>query len=700
MAESTNLDGLRQAIQHHQAGRLSKAETLYRAILARDPHCVDALHYLGVIAHQVGQHAVAVGLIRQAEALAPANAAIHSNLGEAYRHLGRLDEAVACLRQALALRSNYPDALNSLGLALTSQGQLDNAIVCFEQAIALKSNFAEAHNNLGNAFEARGQFDRALACYQLAIAQKPDLAEAHSNLGNLFRSQGRLGEALACYRRALTLQPDFAGAHNNLGNVFKDQGHFDEALACFQRALALKPDITEAHHNLGHAFKDRGQLDDALASYRQALALQPDRADFHSDLLLAMQCRFGDEPGMIGPELAHWNQRHARSLRASAQPHNNDRSPDRQLRIGYLSRDFLLHPVAHFLLPLLQAHDRAQYHLTGYSLNARSDAVTARFQACTDEWRCLAGMTDEEAARVIREDRIDLLVELSGHTTGNRLLILARKPAPVQLSYLGYPGATGLESIDYRITDPCADPRSATGTHDSEPVMRLPETAWCFAPLSGHPSVGPLPAMRHGYMSFGCFNNFAKVTEPMLHLWLRILKQVPQSRLTLKNQALNSPAVAQHLRAFFARGGVSAERLELVLPQRSPLDHLKSYDRVDLALDTFPYHGTTTTCEALWMGVPVLTLAGHCHVARVGVSLLTNVGLPEFVAPSADAYLDAAVAAARDLPRLAALRGSLRERMQRSPLMDAPRFARNLEAAYREMWRRWCAQAAPSAVSS
>jgi protein O-GlcNAc transferase len=726
MADFTIPEALQQAVQHHQAGHLPEAETIYREILARDSRCVGALHGLGILALQVGRHDVAAEVLRQAAALVPADPAIHSNLGEAYRHLHHLDLAVASYRQALALQPDFHNALGNLGLALTAQGKLDEAVASLRRAIALKPDFAEAYNNLGNIFKDRGQLDDALACFRQAVllqpqlalahsnlglvlhdrgrpaealvcfrqalAHQPDLAEAHNNLGLIFKERGQLGDALACYERALALKPNFAEAHNNVSEIYADQDRLDDAVASLRQALALQPNLAAAHNNLGNAFKDRGQLDEAIACFRRAVALEPGCADYHSSLILTLHYRSGDEVETIDAELRRWHRQHAEPVARFIAAHANDRSPDRRLRIGYVSHDFRRHSIAFFLLPLLQAHDRERWHVTAYATNLRPDDVTARFRVCTDSWRSLVGFSDEAAAQRIRDDRIDVLIDLSGHTGGNRLPIFAYQPAPVQVTYLGYPGSTGLGTMDYRLTDAWADPPGATVEFHSEQLVRLPDTAWCFAPLSGSPPVGALPALRQGHVTFGCFNNFAKVTDNMLQFWARILRRAPGSRLALKNLGLSSPPLVERLKAFMSAEGITADRLELIRIQSSQLDHLRCYDRVDLALDTFPYHGTTTTCEALWMGVPVLTLAGDRHASRVGVSLLTNVGLPEFVTHSANAYVDAAVAAAGDLPRLTALRASLRERMQRSPLMDAPRFARNLENAYRVMWRRWCAQ--------
>jgi protein O-GlcNAc transferase len=662
MPEFTIPQSLQIAIQHHQAGRLPQAEALYREIVALDPRCVDAWHNLGVIALQAGQPATAADLIRRALALAPNHPAIHASLGQASRHLHHLDEAIAC----------------------------------FQNALALQPDFAGAHSNLGSALLAQGRLEPALACFKKAVALNPNSAEAHSDLGSFFGNCGQLDQALASYRRALALKPDFADVHHNIGSVHKERGHFDDALPSYQRAITLRPDFADAHNNLGRLFVERGELEEALACYRRALALAPARSAFHSNIIFTLQYREGDNADAIDAELRRWNHDHGRPLAGLTEPYANDRSPGRPLRIGYVSHDFRLHAVAFFLLPLLESHDRANVHVTCYSTNFRSDDVTTRIRSCAAEWHSLVGVTCEQAARRIRADRIDILIDLSGHTAGDWLPLFAQKPAPVQVSYLGYPGTTGLAAIDFRLTDEWVDPLGANAEYYSEQLVRLPGTAWCFTPLSGSPPVSALPATHHGHVTFGCFNNFIKITDAMQQVWSRILLRVPGSRLALKNQAVSTPSIAQRIRMQFATLGISGERLVLVPHQTSTVDHLRCFDRVDLALDTFPYHGTTTTCEALWMGVPVITLAGHRHVSRVGASLLTSVGLTEFVTHNPDAYVEAAVVAARDLPRLAALRAGLRERMQRSPLMDGPRLARGIEAAYRTMWRGWCERSIPS----
>jgi protein O-GlcNAc transferase len=394
-------------------------------------------------------------------------------------------------------------------------------------------------------------------------------------------------------------------------------------------------------------------------------------------------------------ESQNWHRQHAEPLAQLIAPHANDPNPDRRLRIGYISPDFRDHPVGRFMLPLLKSHDHREFEIFCYGDGAAPDEMTAKLQTCADIWRHTAGQTH---ADLIRQDRIDILVDLAGHTLNNRLLVFAQKPSPVQITYLGYPGTTGLAAMDYRLTDVNADPPGETESFCTEELIRLPRTAWCFSALDENPAIADPPAVRAGHVTFGSFNNLAKLNPPLLQLWAKILQSIPNSRLLLKAKALNSKSVQDRLRESASTAGIPADRLDLC-GWLSPVDHLARYSRIDIALDTYPYHGTTTTCEALWMGVPVITLAGSVHLSRVGVSLLSNAGLPELIAQSPEDYVSIATELAGDLPRLADLRRTLRQRMETSPLMDAAQFARDVESAYRAVWRRWCQKRLASPVA-
>ena len=565
-------------------------------------------------------------------------------------------------------------------------------MACYQRALQLRPGFAEVHNNLGNVFMDQGKPDEAATCYQRALQLKPGYADAHNNLGNVFKDRGKPDEAAECYQRALQLKPDYALAHYNLGVVWQDRSNLDEAVACYRQALKADPGYAEAHNNLGNALKDQGNLDEAVASFRLAVELKPDSHTAHSNLLYTLLFCPGYDSRAILEEHRLWNRRLAEPMARLIQPHPNDCDSHRRLRVGYVSPDFCDHAQAFFTVPLLSAHDHENFEVFCYADVARPDAITARLRPLADVWRDIAGLTDEQVARLVCQDRIDILVDLTMHMARNRLLVFARKPAPVQVSWLAYPGTTGLSTVDYRLTDPFIDP---PGLHDhdySEESIRLPDAFWCYDPLASEPAVSVLPVLGNGYITFGCFNNFCKVNDSVLKLWAQVLEAVDGSRLVLL-----APPGSPRRRTLdlLERNGVDRDRVTFMAREPRP-QYLERHHRIDIGLDTFPYNGHTTSLDAFWMGVPVVTLVGSTPVARAGLSLLTNLGLPELVATTREQFVSIAVALADDLPRLSELRLALRDRMQASPLMDAPHFARMVEAAYREMWRRWCAQQAPA----
>jgi predicted O-linked N-acetylglucosamine transferase (SPINDLY family) len=482
------------------------------------------------------------------------------------------------------------------------------------------------------------------------------------------------------------LQPHSAQAHNNLAFALRLSNSADEAITEFNRAIQIRPDFAEAHSNLGNALIDVGQFDQAITSHRQAVRLNPDDAKEHSNLVFLLHYHPAYDARMIHEELRRWNQRHAEPLKKLIQPHANNRDPDRRLRVGYVSPDFREHPVGQNLLPLLREHDRRQMEIFCYSNVLRPDARTDQLRGYADVWRSIVGLPDSQVVSQIRQDGIDILVDLALHSANNRLLVFAHKPAPVQVTYLGYCGSTGMDAMDYRLSDPYLDLSDSDLTIYSEQTIRLPETYWCYGVAGPTPDPSPPPAVAAGYVTFGCLNNIVKVSPPALDLWAEILQAVPRSRLFVH---CRPGTRLDAMRERFAGKGISPDRLEF--PNWQPwLEYVQTYGRIDIALDPFPWGGGITTCDALWMGVPVVSLAGPTAVGRGGASILANVGVPELVARTPEQYVRIAAALAGDLPRLAELRRTLRARMQASPLMDAPRFARNFEAAYRQMWRNWC----------
>ena len=639
------------AFRHHSEGRLAEAERLYRQILAIQPGNANVLHALGLVAHQTGRNEEAIAWIGRAIAVEP-NAAEYSHLGEAYRAMGRLDDAVASYRQALALQPDY----------------------------------SEAHNNLGNVLRDRGALNEAIAEYQHAVRLKPDFAKAHNNLGLALASRGEFEEAAAAHRRALEIQPAYPEAHYNLSIVLAEQGRPDEALRVYRRAQQLDPGHPKAHNNLAVALLRQGELNEAIAVFRRALVLGPDDADLHSNLVHALHLHPDSDRSTIAAERQRWNQQFSQALKKFILPHANDRKPDRRLRIGYVSPDFCSHPVSFFFAPLLEAHDREQFEIFCYANLAKPDHVTKRLRRASDAWRDVHPMSHAQMAETVRNDGIDILVDLAMHTGGNRLPVFARKPAPVQVSWLAYPGTTGLEAIDFRLSDGHLDPEGEDETGPGGKIVRLPDCWCCYEPIVEFPAVEPLPAESTGVVTFGSLNQFCKIHDGLLHSWGRLLTEVPNSRLRMicpEGQA------RERIGDMLTAHGVAPERVELIKP-RPWADYVRLFACIDVALDSFPCNGSTTTCHSLWMGLPVVTRTGSRVVSRASSTLLHAVGLPELVAHSEEEYVKIAADLAGNLPRLTELRRTLRSRMGASVLMDAPRFARNVEAAYRGMWRQWC----------
>ncbi len=537
----------------------------------------------------------------------------------------------------------------------------------------------------------RGDDAEARALLARSLEREPHNADAHLNLGVALAALGRDAEAEASYRHGLALKPASFDGHNNLGVLLERVGRYAEAEAIYRRASELAPEIAHPLNNLAVLLKESGRLDEAIAVQRRAIALDPALPTAHSNLLYKLVYDERLSPEALFAEHVAWGRAQATRFATAGSRFANSPDPGRRLRVGYVSADFRHHSVAFFAEALLAAHDKAAVEVVLFANDPRVDVVTQRLKACADRFVSIYALPDDLAAARIRELGIDILVDLAGHTSGNRMMLFARKPAPVQVTWLGYPATTGLPTIDARITDAVADPPGEADRLHSERLIRLDTGFLCYRPFDAAGPVAPLPARRAGHITFGSFNNFAKLSPGTIALWTRLLREVLDARLLLKASQFKDADTRERCHAAFVAAGIAAERIEIVPPLADPAEHLALYGRVDIGLDPILYNGTTTTCEALWMGVPVVTLRGDRHVARVGASILTATGLPELVAASTDDYVAIAARLARDLDRLDALRSGLRERLRASPLCDAPHFARAMEGAYRALWRQWCA---------
>jgi protein O-GlcNAc transferase len=752
---TTTAEAFARALEYHQAGNLSQAEELYCHLLQAEPNHAGSHHLLGVLAYQKGNYQQAVAQIREAITLRPEAAVYHSNLGLAYQALNQLDEAQTQYYEALRLEPAFAEAHGNLGDALRRQGRLSEAVAHCREAVRLRPTLAEGHCGLAVALAEQGNLEEAIAHYSQALELKPDFAEAHSNFAHALLGQGKLDEAVAHCLEALRLRSDLAAAHSNLGNArlqeqrwdeavssFREalridaslveahcglatsllaQGLLDEAVRHFQLALDLKPNCTAAHDGLGCAQLRQGQPQCAAASFRQALEFQPDLASAQSNLLSSLNYDPDIDPEVVCEEHRRWGSKQllvaSGQLSEQANPSDNWRlttdnyvDPERRLRIGYVSPDLRDHALMRYLEPVFAHHDPRQVHISCYAEVPVPDAVTERFQKLAHAWRWTVRQSDAQMAQQIRDDGIDILVDLAGHTGSNRLRVFALKPAPIQVSWLGYMNTTGLAAVDYRLTDDILDPTSGvrcpasgvkstspdiglrtpdSGRFSTEELVRLPCGMCCFAPPADAPRVAPLPALTKSRLTFGSLNGLLKLNAKVLDLWSRILHALPTAQLLMFHSTLVGTA-RDRIRRHFVGSGIAPERLDLRQGWSSGA-YLGIYGEIDVSLDPFPFSGGVTTCESLWMGVPVLSLCGKSPAGRNSAAILARVGLSDWAVPTPDEYVGLAKRLDNDLEGLGSLRAQLRERMKLS-LCDAPRFTRQLEEAYRTMWRRRCAR--------
>jgi protein O-GlcNAc transferase len=641
-----------RALHLHQSGNLAEAEPLYRQILVEDPNHLPALQMLGVLLHQTNRSLDAIPLFQRMTSLAPTN----------------------------------PDASNNLGVALAAARKPEDAVTAYRRAIQLRPDYAEAHNNLGTVLRDLARLDEAIGAYRRAISLRPDNSEAHQNLALALQQQDRLPEAIAAFQTAIKLAPNDVRLLYNLGIAYNDAGDLDRALLCHRRALSIDPRSFDALTGAARALKDAGMIDESLAAYRAALSIRPDPV-VHSRMLFTMHYQADVTPARILTEHRRWDDLYARPLATEILPHANTRDPDRRLRVGFISADFHDHPVGRCLLPILHHHDRDNFDITCYATAARDDAVTRQMKSLTNGWRDAVALSDPQLAQQVRDDGIDILVDLAVHTAGNRLLAFARKPAPVQVTWLGWPGTTGMDAMDYRLSDPYLDPPGENDANYPERTVRLPDSFWPYFPIEADVDPNELPALEKGYVTFGCLNNFWKMNDRVVQMWADLLARVPGSHLLLRTP---QGGPRQRLIDKFRARGTDPARLEF--GDRAPRqEYWKLYHRIDVSLDTTPYGGHTTAMDSIWMGVPVVSLAGQLPVGRAGVTISNNIGVPELATLTPDAYVETAAALASHLPRLSELRSTLRARLRSSALMNAPQFTDHLESAFRTMWRTWCA---------
>lgn len=738
------------------AGQYAQAETMAKAMIKRFPRNPFGLKALGAIYNQTERYLEAIEPMQKAIALEPWDAELHANLGNSYKELGRLNEAEQEYRKALSIDPGYAAVYSNLGVVLKDRGYFDEAEACYRKALSLTPADVQAKIRLGFVLMAKGSNEEAESCFREVLSLNPDCGEALDFLGRLlFRQQrweeaegiyqqalasnqnswqlynskgnalkaiGEVAEAEVAYKQAISLNSLEADVYNNLALLYSGSGRFLEAEAMLRIALALKPDFPEALVNLGNALVSAGKLQEAepvfsklldggellmlalagvaglyfekgsyleaIQAHLLALQIEPDSLDFKSKLLFALSYAAKLDAATLKDEAANFGEQAAQHARAQFQSWSL--SGDGPLRIGFVSGDFRQHPVGFFLEGLLGELDKNRFQLFAYPARVGEDALTRRIKPFFSKWSLVAGLADQAVAKMIHEDGVHILIDLSGHTGFNRLSMFAWKPAPIQVSWLGYFSTTGMREMDYVLGDPHVTP-PAEADHFTEAVWPLAESYLCFTPPAEAPEVAALPCLSEKFITFGSFNNLNKMNDDVVCLWAKVLHATPGSKLFLKSSQLGDPQTMVETETRFAAHGVAAERL--VLEGHSPRSELlAAYHRVDIALDPFPYPGGTTSAEALWMGVPVLTRRGDRFLSHVGESVVSNAGLADWIAEDDADYIEKSRRFAADVEHLAQLRKSLRSQLIHSPLFNAKRFARNFEHALSEMWSKWQAE--------
>ena len=693
----------------------------YRKAAQVAPGYARAHLNLGIGLAASGDTEAAIKSYRTAIALDPGNAPAHYNLAILLYARGALDDAASHLHLALARKPEFPEAYVALSNVCDSQGNTAAAFTALEAALVQRPDYAGALRNYGLVLRNAGRLREAESALRKAAGIEPDNPQIRLDLANLLRSRGALQEAeqllLSTLRlraddpealaalfhvydsqgnlaaaadaleQVLKQRPDWVGALNNYGNVLKKLRRMTDAEAAFRRAIELDPSFVATYRGLGGILIAQSRVPEALKVFRAGRAIDPEGFDLESAGLYALNLTDDLSSNEIFARHRAFGERLETKCPKRTAPFPNERDPERRLRIGYLSADLYQHPVALFAMPLLERRDKSLYENYCYSTGTVQDGTTRKLQSLAEGWRDAASMSDAELIGQIAADGIDILVDLTGHSGDFRPGVLARQPAPVQVIWLGYPYTSGTTRVQYRLTDSHTDPPEFADRYHTERLLRLPHSQWCYRPFVSVDCAGSTPAKRNGFVTFGSFNEFSKLSPSVRRLWAAILVQLPSARLAIARIS-EGPARDSLLRDFEA-AGVARDRITFLAPVAMD-EYYRRFGSVDIALDSAPYSGCTTTCDTLWMSVPLVTLAGPLSPARSSASILTTVGLPEWIATTPDDYVRLAVQLARDEAAMTGSRDSLRARMAASPVMDEAGFARDVERACRQMWRAWC----------
>jgi len=712
---------IQEAYKAHQAGQYDLAEKAYTALLNKNPMHADILHLLGTLKKQKKEFPQAIQFIKQATLIAPDSAIYHYNLGLAYHGNNNYQKAIKAWEQVLQLDPNYTDAYANIGYTYTRLKEYPKAQQILSQGLTINPNHRLMLLNLAGAWHLDDNFQNATQCYKKLLSLEPDHHDALLGYGRLLYKTGQLYQAIDCLLHLINIQPDCIEGWYQLGCAYQDSGSDSDATICFNQIVSLDPNGVKAYYNLGKIKAAKGMLSSARQLYKAALDINPDfaqamvvlgllyldMADLNNAQKMIQNAMKStdklsshDDSLQIGsihlyslnfssyisrPQVLELHQKWGNNIishRDYQFCHDSPRKTQKKLRIGYVSPDFRVHSVAYFILPILKHHDSHQFQIYLYANVGRTDHITELCRSYCHVYRNIWGMGTQTAARLIYEDQLDILVDLAGHTHHNRLDIFAMKPSPIQLSYIGYPNTTGLNTMDYRITDTITDPDKNEDRFYTEKLIRIPPPFICYSPPENSPKISDLPMITNGYITFGSFNYLGKINECVIELWAALLKQIPDARLFLKSRPLHDPEVCRQFKDRFQSKGISENRLNFRGSVAGLNNHLNQYNKMDIALDPFPYNGTTTTCEALWMGVPVLTITGDSHAGRVGTTLLTSLGLTDWISQNKTQFIQKAGLFAKHPQLLSALRHCLRMQMEKSDLCNAELHTQKLETIY------------------
>jgi len=677
---------LSQLIELYNGKRHEEVKLAIDKFLKSEPGHAHGWHLAAANAIQLGQLESALVSVEKACALMPQEIGFLNTQGSIYRQLGNLDQACGSYKRALQLGPDKTDTMYNLANLYRDMGEQSDAVGLYRRTLEIDAQFHAARLNLAYLLHDMADAESAEFEFRTLMTSDGGTLQALFGLGQAIAVQGRYDEAEACFRQFLQHAPDDLSAIFALGNALWSQGKVSGAESCHRRCVELNSEYYQAWNNLGNDLRDQGLQQEAIACYRKAIALNPGYMRGGSNLLLELNTLLEDGEQLLD-EHRRWDLQHTRALFQPRQ-FNRQQAAGKVLRIGYLSSDFCHHSVAFFIEGVLKYHDAEQFHISCYSNLLKADAKTVAIRSLVDSWCEIGSMSDDEVADRIFDDGVDILIDLSGHTGHHRLGVFARKPAPIQMTYLGYPATTGMQAMDYRISDHFADPVGSDHYH-SEAVLRLSRCFIAFTPYLYAPEVSALPVDEAGFIRFVSFNHLLKIGPDVIRLWARVLQAVPNSRLMVKHFSFTDEGVRERFIQRFIEQGISSDRIEVFAWAKKPEEHLKFYQRADIALDSFPYNGTTTTCESLWMGVPVVTLQGYLHAGRVGTSLMHSVDLDDLIAQDEKAYVEICRELAVDHVRLREIRSTLRHRMLESDLCDSQSMASALEIKYREVWHHW-----------